>query len=591
MHRGPILMSINPSQPVNRWAVGLVLAFVIGCSPTESPTNTARTASDSRPPDTTATSASKDSHAIQFREHASAIDFSFQNGREAGFFAILESLGGGVGAFDYDLDGQLDLFFPGGGQFLSDGTVVGRSGGLFRQIDRWQFKPASVSSGLVGDRYYSHGIAAADANNDGFTDVLITGFGGLQFYRNMGDGSFVELTSAAGLTDSAWSSSAAWGDLNEDGVLDLYVAHYVNWSPVNNPVCSNATSKERDVCPPKSFEPLDDVVYFGQDDGTFRDATTEAGFHVQAGGGKGLGVVIADLDLDGHLDVYVTNDTVPNFLFHNQGLGHFTDISTMSGTAVNDRGIPDGSMGVDVGDFDLDGLPDLWVSNYERESYALYRNQGHAFFRHVSQMTGVTAVGSKYVGWGSVFFDVDNDGDEDVFVSNGHVIYHSENSPFRQRPLLFENLHGRRFENIAAKAGDWMSSEHPGRGCVSVDLDNDGDLDLAVSQLNEPVSLLENQRAPANHWLRVRLIGTTASRDASRARVVITTSVGRQSRQVKGGSSYGSTQDSRLHFGLGAEGKVLSFEVYWPSGFVQTLAEVAVDQQITLIESKGVTAQ
>ena len=520
---------------------------------------------------------------IRFSNHAddAGINFVYRNGEETEQFSILESLGGGVALLDYDQDGDLDLFFPGGGSFTKDGQPTGYPGALYRQEASGEFLPVTSQAGVENKTFYTHGAARADADNDGFPDLLVTGYGGLLFFRNQGDGTFSECAVDSGLDDRLWSSSAAWGDLNEDGALDLYVAHYVNWSPANNPTCADVTRRRRDVCPPKQFDPLPDVLYFGVGDGTFRDSSREAGLSTL---GKGLGVLIADLDLDGHQDVYVANDTVPNFLYHNNGKGDFEDISESSGASVNEKGLPDGSMGVDVGDFNLDGLPDLWVSNYERESFAVYRNFGGKTFLHVSQATGVTAVGSQFVGWGTVSFDVDCDGDEDVFVSNGHVVHFPVAAPVRQLPLLFENLLGKRFSDVAPNAGPWMASPHPGRGCAAGDLDHDGDLDLVVSSINEPVAILMNETLPQYHWWQIRLVGTVSSRDAQGARVTIQTELGSQSRQVKGGASYGSTGSDWLHFGLAQADKIKKIEIRWPSGVIQSLIDVAVDQRRVVVE-------
>lgn len=527
--------------------------------------------------------------AMEFTERSagSGIDFSYRTGADAGRFAILESLGGGVGLLDFDRDGASDVFLPGGGGYGPDKEIRGLPPALYRNQRGWQFRDVSKPSGVAEASHYSHGAAAGDCDGDGFADVLVTGYGGLRFFRNQGDGTFAEAAAASGLTDTLWSSSAAWGDFDRDGHLDLYVAHYVNWSFENDPHCPGPSPHPRDVCPPREFLPLPHTLYMSNGDGTFRDDSGSAGLRNgkdEEGHGKGLGVVAADLDLDGDLDIYVGNDTVPNFLYRNDGAGRFEDVGLTSGTALNDRGLPDGSMGVEVGDLNLDGLPDLWVANYERESIAFYRNQGDCFFQHASQATGVTAVGGLYVGWGTILSDLDRDGDEDAFVSNGHVIRYPTSSEVEQAPLLFENLDGKRLVNVAPAAGAYLSAPHPGRGVAAGDLDDDGRIDLVVSRADKPVAVLANGSRDRNRWLAVRLIGTRSSRDPIGAFVTLYTAAGKQTRQLKGGSSYASTSDQRLFFGLGTADRVQKIEVRWPSGATQVVENVAADREITIRE-------
>jgi hypothetical protein len=506
----------------------------------------------------------------------SSLDFSYRNGEEAGHFAILESLGGGVAFLDYDADGDMDLFFTGGGDLAGPAGVVGHPSALARNESRWRFSLVAEKAGAAV-RHYSHGAAAADLNDDGWTDVAVTGYGGLQVLYNRGDGTFDDATERSGLDDTLWSSSAAIGDVNGDSIPDLYVAHYVDWSLANNPVCT-ADGGERDVCPPKPFQGLSDTLYLGNGDETFRDASARAGLR---SGGKGLGTILADLDLDGDLDIYVTNDTEDNFLYENEGQGRFTEIGAESGAAFNDRGRPDGSMGVDVGDFNLDGLPDLWVANYERESFALYRNEGRLLFQHVSRATGVTAGTGTSVGWGTVFLDFDRDGDQDVFVSNGHILRHPRHAPARQPPLLFENVDSR-FHDVAASAGEYFADSHNARGAAAGDLDDDGASDLAVSRVNAPVAILANE-SPGGQWISLRLIGTAGDRNASGAIVTVATDSGRQVRQVAGGGSYASTNDSRLLFGLG-EAERATITVRWPHHGVTTEYELPGGRVYYLIE-------
>lgn len=533
----------------------------------------------------------------RFRDVAAeaGVVFAYRDGQEAGNFAILESLGGGVALVDFDLDGRNDLYFPGGGGFEPGAVPVGLAGALFRNVDTWRFADVTQHSGLGQARHYTHGAATADYDSDGFPDLLLTGYGGLTLYRNLGDGTFADVTESAGLVDRLWSSSAGWGDLDGDGTLDLYVAHYVDWSPENHPFCNGPNpDNPREVCSPRQFQGLPDSLFLGTSEGTFRDATRESGLR-QAGdddkvNDKSLGVVMADIDLDGDLDIYVGNDTVPNFLYINDGTGKLTEVALKSGSALSDRGTPDGSMGVDIVDFNLDGRPDIWVANYERESIALYRQEqsgrqsGEVFFTHVSQMAGITNVGGLFVGWGTAFFDLDRDGDEDALVSNGHVIRFPTNSEVPQLPLLLENLAGRRFQNVASLAGEYLVSRHRGRGVAVGDLDGDGRIDAAISKINDPVSVLANESPETNHWLGLRLIGRASNRDGIGAFVRLRTPRGEQLRLVKGGGSYASTNDRLVHFGLGETDQIDSIEIHWPAGHVQTLTGITPDGVQAVIE-------
>jgi hypothetical protein len=511
----------------------------------------------------------------------SGIRFWYENGQDAGHASILESLGGGVALLDYDLDGDLDLVCPGGGEYGKVPQIDGLPPALFRQDAPWHFSDVAASARALSAPYYSHGAAAADFDDDGFADVLITGYGGLVLLRNQGDGTFLEVAATCGLTDNLWSSSAAWGDVNGDGALDLYVAHYVNWSFDNNEPCFGPEPGQGEVCPPRQFDPLPDILYFSDSSGWFRDVSREVELRED---GKGLGVAMADVDLDGWIDIYVCNDTVRNFLYHNEGHGRLTEIGSRSGTALNQNGIPDGSMGVDVGDFNSDGLPDIWVANYENESCALYVNQGNCFFQHSSQRTGISALGGLFVSWGSAFCDFDADGDEDLVVSNGHVIRYPKNAPLRETPLLLENRQGQRYER-AWGAGAYFDAEHMGRGLAIGDLDNDGDVDVVFTPTNEPVAVLSNESHQGRNWLGFRLIGRHSNRDAIGALLELQLAGGRkQYRQVKGGLSYASTNDRRVWFGVGEAGQVSAVSVRWPSGVSQTLTGLSLNRVHTVLE-------
>ncbi|HVC94948.1 MAG TPA: CRTAC1 family protein [Pirellulales bacterium] len=527
----------------------------------------------------------------------SGFDFTYDNGRAANHHVILESLGGGLGTFDYDGDGHWDLFCPGGGEYGPKDeehplpTISGLESGLFRNLGDWKFAPVTTESGVGQAPFYTHGCCAADFNSDGFTDLLVTGYGGLQLFQNQGDGRFIEVRVQAGLLDDSWSTSAAWGDLDGDGHLDLYVPHYVDWSFAegHNPLCPGPNREIPEICSPRQFKPLPDIVYYSNGDGTFRDATSMAGLVVEPEiCGKGLGVVMCDLDLDGDLDIYVANDTEANFLYLNQGSGVFKEVGLLHGVSSDGEGKPQGSMGTDVGDFNGDGLPDIWVANFEEETFALYRNEGGAQFLHVSQGTGITALGQLYVGFGTVFADVDRDGDEDFVVSNGHVINFPKSAPIKQDPLVLINERGH-FVKAAFPADGYFSTPHRGRGLAMSDFDDDGDLDFAFSHNDgEPNVLVSNEIDNQNGWLRVRLIGTASNRDAIGAWMVLHTSAGdHQLRLLKGGASYLSQCDLRPFWGIPQGARIKGLTVHWPKGQIQELNDIAANQTLVIVEPSG----
>jgi enediyne biosynthesis protein E4 len=519
---------------------------------------------------------------------SSGVNFTYDNGRAAGFHTIVESLGGGIGLLDYDNDGRHDLFCPGGGRFDEDKRTSGLPSALFRNLGDWHFADVTAASGAGQAPHYTHGCAAADYDGDGFVDLLVTGYGGLQLFHNQGDGTFEEVSQQAGMTDTLWSSSAAWADFNGDQQLDVYIDHYVDWSPENDPQCPGPQPGVREICSPRRFEPLPHLVYYGNGDGTFRDATSEAHLNVEPGiSGKGLGVVAGDIDLDGDVDLYVANDTVDNFLYINDGHGVFDEMGLYCGVARDANGKAEGSMGTDLGDYDLDGSPDIWVANFEQESFSLYRNEGKAQFTHVSAGTGITALGRLYVGFGTVFADVDLDGDEDFVVSNGHVINFPKAAPVRQEPLLLVNNQGR-FSKAVFPADIYFSSPHRGRGLASSDLDDDGDLDFVFSHNDgEPNALVANDTPTLGGWLRVRLVGTKSNRDAIGAYLMLHTSAGDQLRLIKGGGSYESQSDLRPFWGIPAGAQVKGITIHWPSGIDQEYPLSGANQSLTIIEPHG----
>ena len=506
---------------------------------------------------------------VQFVDQASAwnVKFQYENGEQAGRYSILETLGGGVGLFDYDRDGRPDIWCVGGGQFSKQTAApTGLPCALFRNRGL-RFDPVTTAAGINTPSHYQHGVAAADFDHDGLVDALVTGYDGLQLWHNLGDGTFEDVTAVTGLNaDTRWSSSAAWGDFNRDGHLDLYVTHYVNWSKENDPPCYTH-GELREVCSPLVFEGLSDSVFEADGSGGFLDRSTEVGL---VEGGKGMSALVADLDLDGDVDVYVGNDTTPKFLYENVD-GRLQERGLISGVSLSKLGAAEGSMGIDLGDFDLDGLPDLGVANFEDETFGLYQNLGGMQFEHVSSETGLDRIGQAYVGWGVVFGDWNLDGDEDVFVSNGHVVRHAHKAPVKQLPVLMENQAGKQFQNVAELSGAYFRMAHPGRGAAAGDLDLDGDLDLVVSHVNQPVAVLENRGPLVSRSLTVELTGRKSPRWAIGTVVRLIATQSTQIRQWRGGGSFASTGDSRLLFGIPVGQSPVWLEITWPSGLREVI--------------------
>lgn len=568
----------------------LVAAILAGCG-SSSPVTTPGPAATARitvQPAAQITPRSPDAATIRFTDvtKSAGIDFTYKNDHQKMNRVIVESVGGGQGMFDFDRDGLLDLFHVGGGLFRGpeNKELGGHPSVLYRNRGGWKFENVSEAAGGFDGDLFKHGCTAADYDNDGFQDVLICGYGGLQLWRNMGDGTFEEGQEAALLTDKLWSTSGAFGDFNKDGYLDLYVAHYVNWSWENNPPCLVGVGPKflKDTCPPKQFKGLPDTLYMSNGDGTFRDASREAGLKP---GGNGLAAVTGDFDLDGDQDVYVCNDTTENFLYLNDGTGKFVEDAELRGCAVDHKGIPNGSMGVDVADYNHDGLPDIWVANFERETFALYENDGRGFFRHVSEPLGITAIGGVFVGFGTMFMDFNRDGFEDVIVNNGHVQFHPQETPIRQVPLILMNQGGTSFDRIHLEDGSYLDSPHLGRGLAIGDLDNDGDYDFGFTNNDEPSTLLRNDSTDGNSWLRVRLIGRASNRDGIGARLVLETESGQLLRLAKSGASYCSHCDDRPLFGFPQGTRLKSLTIHWPSGQSQTLSAIQGGDDLTVLEA------
>jgi hypothetical protein len=562
---------------------------------------------------------------------ASGLDFTYRNGQEANHYAILESLGGGVALIDYDQDGLLDIFVTGGGYF--DGPdrkqIKGYPCRLYKNLGGWKFRDVTQEVGLDKIDFYSHGCAVADYDRDGWPDLLVTGYGRLALFRNEAgpDGRrFVETTSKAGLLrEHFWSTSAAWADLDGDGYPDLYVCQYVDWSFANNPTCEGYLDKvEQEVCPPKFFGARPHALYRNNGDGSFTDVTKEAGLHAPRADvdynqldhmdkedrerlrkadrerdfGKGLGVVIVDLDGDGKPDIYVANDTTDKFLYINKsspGRLRFVDKAVELGATRDEGGGVNGSMGVDAGDYDGSGRPSLLVTNFQDELHALYNNvlvAGRTTFKFSSSHSGLGSIGRSYVGFGAGFLDLDNDGWLDIVIANGHVTRHPMGTGVEQLPVLLRNqgTERNRFVSVNSQCGKYFQTVHIGRGLAIGDVDNDGRPDLVISHLNEPVTLLRNVAAPEHHWIGLEL-NDKSHHDLSGAKMTLEVDGRLLTRFVTAGGSYLSSGDRRVLFGLGTAEKVGRLTVRWPTGKEQFWEALPIDRYWRLTADENVPVE
>jgi enediyne biosynthesis protein E4 len=533
--------------------------------------------------------AADDSPRLAFTDvtAASGIRFRHVSGA-AGKKLLPETLGAGVAFLDFDGDGWQDILLVNSKRWSAGGAPVYPA--LYHNNRNGTFSDVTRDAGLAVE-LYGLGVAAADFDNDGRTDIYITALGKNRLFRNLGGGRFADVTDRAGVGDPGFSTSALWFDYDGDGWLDLYVANYVDWSPDHDLFCT-LDGKTKSYCTPESYKGHSGTLYRNRRDGTFEDVTRRAGLFDATS--KALGVAMLDYDDDGKPDLFVANDTQPNRLYHNKGDGTFADVGTMAGVAFNEAGVARAGMGVDAADYDGSGRQSVIIGNFSNEMMALYQNEGNGLFIDEAPRSAIGRGTLLTLTFGTFFFDADLDGRLDIFAANGHVADDintvQPKVKYAQPPHLFHNRGSRTFEEIAGQVGAAFQQPMVARGAAYGDFDNDGDLDLLIGVNNGPARLLRNDLSGAVHVLRVTTVGTKSNRDGIGAKVRLTLSTGaRPWTMVKTGSSYCSQSELPVTFGLGGATPT-ALEVDWPSGQVDKIATPGVDRAIAIQEGKGIVS-
>lgn len=561
----------------------------------------------SAPAATTApeTEAALDQTRVTFEDatEEAGLDFTHVNGM-SGEMYFNEMVGAGVALFDYDNDGDLDVYLVQGhilGPDVEQGDASfepGLQGPLRDRLYRndtetaprgsMQLTDVTETSGIDA-RGYGMGVAAGDYDNDGWVDLYVLNYGPNQLWRNNGDGTFTDVTARAGADDARWSVSGSFLDYDRDGWLDLYIGNYVNYSVANNVECFNNI---RTYCGPDGFVPVPDRLFRNRGDGTFEDTT--AASQIGREYGPALGVSTADLDGNGWIDIYVANDLSENRSWMNQGDGTFVNTAQFNGSAYNDVGDAEASMGVDAGDFDGDGDDDLFVSHLITQTNTLYVNDGNGLFEDRSTRTGLGPPSLAFTGFGTAWFDYDNDGWLDIFVANGAVdliprlVQAGDPYPLHQTNQLFRNLGGGRFTEVSSSSGPVFELSEVSRGSAFGDIDNDGDVDIVLTNNNGPARLLLNAVGNQQHWVGLRLVDPATNRDMLGTRVAVIPVGGTPSwRRVRSDGSYASANDPRVLFGLGTNSEIEGVQAIWPDGTLETWTSVQTDQWVTLSRGTG----
>ncbi len=522
---------------------------------------------------------------IKFRNVAKSagLDFVLENSPTPQKH-LIETMAGGIAVFDYDGDGLPDIFFTNGAAIPSLRKESPRYfNRLYRNLGGWKFADVTEEAGVSGSGY-SMGAAAGDYDNDGHVDLFVAGVFKNTLYHNLGNGRLEDVTEKAGIKSDQWAVAAGWFDYDNDGFLDLFVVNYAKFSLDDDRYCGDPGRHLRAYCHPRYFEGLANTLYRNRGDGTFEDVTEKSG--IEKFVGRGMSLAFADYDNDGFIDVFVTNDTQANFLFHNRGNGAFEEVALAAGVALSSNGVPVSSMGADFRDYDNDGWPDVIVTDLTHETFALFRNLGNGMFEDASYSSRVTILSAPLSGWGDAFFDFNNDGWKDIFSANSHVddnIAMFQASEYKQPNSVFANMGDKTFEDVSREAGPDFQQPSSHRAAAFADFNKDGKIDVVTSSLEAPAELWENVSPNNNHWIVIRLIGTKSNRDGIGARIRI----GNQVNEMTSAVGYASSSHFGVHFGLGKVQKIDKIEIRWPSGITQTLHNVKGEQYLEVCEPRN----